>query len=88
MAVLGLLLIVAAVACYMVYSQMSDSTLTTLQTTNGASATLSPLDETTKVLTDGASTESGLTESDDSDDASDASNAASNVGDSINENNL
>lgn len=90
MAIVGLLVIMAAVAGYVIYSQMNDSATNsnTTQTTTGASTTLSPLDETTKVLTDGASTESGLTDSDDSGDASDASNAASNVGDSVNENNL
>lgn len=87
--VAALLLIVAAVVGYVVITQMSpsskkaDNHQSTSQTTPST-----PLDAATNELTKSASSEMSLIDTDDSSDIGDASTAASNVGDSVNENNL
>jgi hypothetical protein len=85
----GLIVIIAALGGYLVYSQMSDDAVTTETTPpTPAPTTVSPVDGAANVMTDGTATEDELTATDDSSDVDDASQAASNVGDSVNENNF
>lgn len=88
-ALLGLVLIAAALAAYILYFQTGNPVVTT-ETTQQPSAApvVSPVDTATNILDDGVTDEDKLTSTDDSSDIDDASKAAGNVGDGVNENNF
>jgi len=82
------LIILVAVGIFIV-TQMNNGTkkAQTSQTTSQATPA-TPIEAATNELTQGAVDEMTITDTDDSADVGDASTAASNVGDSVNENNL
>jgi|GEM_PF-3598022 uncharacterized protein HemX len=89
MGVAALVLIVLVAVGIFIVTQMNNVTkkAQTSQTTSQA-APATPIEAATNELTQGAVGEMTITDTDDSADVGDASTAASNVGDSVNENNL
>jgi len=87
--VIVILLILAVAAGFIVVTQMNSNSKKAQSTqTASQTAPATPLDAAASELTDSAASEMTLSDTDDSADVSDASTAASNVGDSVNENNL
>lgn len=86
-AVVALIIVVAA--GIFIVTQMNTGTKKA-QTTQTTSQTTpaTPIEAATNELTQGATDEMTITDTDDGADVGDASTAASNVGDSVNENNL